>query len=84
MMDRKLDYIIAKVDKIDETQVKQEVNLGRLTVSVEDHIRRTALLEDALKPVQRHVTMVEGALKALGVVGILAGIMEAIALWFRH
>lgn len=78
------DRIEQKIDKIAETLGNQAVTLGRLTVSVEDHVRRTNLLEDDIKPIKRHVWMIEGALKLLGIFGILAGIAEVVVLWIRH
>lgn len=68
----------AKLDKIEATLVAQEVHLGKLTVSVEDHVKRSNLLEDALRPVEKHVAMVEGALKLIALLGLLAAIIEAL------
>jgi hypothetical protein len=82
-MEQKIDRLIDKVDKIEDTLVKQEVNLARLTVSVEEHVKRSNNLEEALKPVQRHVVLVEGALKFIGLLGVLATIVETF-LWMRH
>lgn len=82
-MEHKIDRLINKVDKIEDTLVKQEVNLARLTVSVEEHVKRSNNFEESLKPVQRHVVLVEGALKFIGLLGVLATIVETF-LWMRH
>lgn len=82
-MEYKIDRLIDKVDNIESTLVKQEVNLARLTVSVEEHVKRSNNLEEALKPVQRHVVLFEGALKFIGLLGILASIVEVV-FWIRH
>jgi hypothetical protein len=67
-----------KIDKIADTQTNQAVTLGRLTVSVEEHVRRSDQFEDALKPVQKHVYMINGALKLVGLLAMIAAIAEAI------
>lgn len=77
---KKLDKIEDKVDKLDgrldsaeKVAVKQEANLA-------EHMRRTELLENDLKPVKKHVAMVNGGLKLLGIIsliiGIIAGLMK--------
>lgn len=77
------DRLESKLDKIIETQNSQAVTLERLTVTVEDHVRRTNLLEDDVKPIKRHVAMVDGALKFIAFCGILATIIEAIHMVFK-
>lgn len=70
--------IADKLDKIESTLVNQEINLARLTVSVEDHVKRSNQFEEALKPVQKHVAMVEGAMKLIALLGLIVTILEAI------
>jgi hypothetical protein len=77
------DRIEQKIDKIADTLTEQAVTLGRLTVTVEDHVKRTNILEDDIKPIKKHVAMVEGALKFIGLLGILAGIIQAV-IWIKH
>ena len=67
-----------KLDKIVDTQVEQAVTLARLTVSVEDHVMRTNILQEAIEPIKRHAAMVEGALKLIALMGIAATIIETI------
>lgn len=70
--------ILAKLDKMEDTMVKQEVNLGKLSVSVEEHVKRSNMLEDAIRPIQKHVSMVEGAIKLITLLGVLVAIIEAL------
>ena len=72
-----------KLDRIIEVQGHQAETLARLTVSVEDHVRRTTLLEESIKPVQKHISMVEGAMKFVGLLALIATIIEAIHLAFK-
>lgn len=73
-----------KLDKIVDTLGQQAITLERLTVTVEDHVRRTNILEEDIKPLKRHVWMVNGALKFTGLLGILAAIAEGITIWIKH
>lgn len=72
-----------KLDRIIDVQGKQETTLARLTVTVEDHVRRTNMLEDDIKPIKRHVAMVEGAMKLIGLLSMIAVIIETIHLVFK-
>lgn len=73
-----------KLDKIVDTLGQQAVTLERLTVTVEDHVRRTNILEADMAPIKKHVWMVNGALKLIGLMGILAAVAEGLAVWLKH
>jgi len=73
-IENKLDRIDARLNSIDVTLVAQHVSL-------KDHIRRTEILENEVKPIQKHVAMVNGALKFIGLLGILAGVLEVGIKW---
>lgn len=68
-MDQKLDKIIDRMNNID-------VTLGKQSVILEEHVKRTNLLESKLQPVEKHVIMVNGVMKFLGLVAIFVGIIE--------
>jgi len=72
-----------KLDKIADTLTMQAVTLERLTVTVEDHVRRTNILEADIAPIKKHVWMVNGGLKLIGIMTMLAGIAEVLILWIR-
>lgn len=64
-----------KLDKVIETQSEINVTLVKQSVILEEHVKRTNLLEQKLEPVEKHVAMVQGAIKvvmALGGGGIVA------------
>lgn len=67
----KIDNILDRLNSIDTTLAAQHESL-------KDHMRRTELLENEVKPLQKHVSMVEGALKFLGVLSVLGLILESI------
>lgn len=72
-----------KLDKIEYTLSDQAVTLGRLTLSVEEHVKRSNMHEDEIKGLQKHASMVEGAGKLITLLGLLAAIIEAIHIVLR-
>lgn len=76
--DKRLERIETKLDDIGDHLGQINVTLAAQHVSLKEHIRRTALLEQEMKPVKKHVYMVNGALKLLGVLALLATIIEGI------
>lgn len=70
-MDKKLDQI-----QEDVTEIK--VTMARNTASLELHMRRSDLLEQKIEPLEKHVNMVNGALKLLSLLGIITAIVAAI------
>lgn len=76
-IDNKIDRLDNRLDGVEKIQVKQEANLG-------EHMRRTDLAEESiqllredLKPVQTHVSYMNGFLKGIGILATLAGIGAA-------
>lgn len=67
----KLDKIADKITNIDTTLVKQQVIL-------DEHVRRTNLLEEQVRPIERHVHMMQGAMKFIGAVAVMVAIIEGL------
>jgi hypothetical protein len=72
------DRIDAKLDKISDHIANIDVTLAKQEVSLHEHIRRTTLLEQKIEPVEKHVLMINGALKFAGIVAVFIGIIEGI------
>ena len=72
-----------KLDKISDTLSGQAVTLERLTVTVEQHTKRSDMLEAIVLPLQRKANYIEGALKLVGFLATCAAIYEAIS-WSIH
>lgn len=79
-VEERLDCIDGRLNNLDITSAKQEVNL-------ETHMRRTELAEESIQiirseiqPLKKHIHMVEGAFKLLGVVSLIVGLMRAVGL----
>lgn len=67
----------SQLTDIEKILVHQEANLR-------EHMRRTdaaeeslALLREQIKPLEKHKSMIDGALKLIGLIGIIAGIAVA-------
>lgn len=74
----KLDKISERLDDIVKVQIEQAADLKH-------HIYRTDLaearmdsIEEDLKPIKKHVDMLNGALKAVGGLAVLASIVKAV------
>lgn len=67
-----------KIDKISDRLNSIDSTLSAQHVSLREHMRRTSLLEKQIKPIETHVTMVHGAMKLVGVIAVLAGIVEGV------
>lgn len=72
---RYLEERFSKLDErlhsIDKTLVKQEENIA-------EHIRRTELLEQDLKPIKSHVNQVKGAGVFIGIAASLSALTAAV------
>jgi hypothetical protein len=73
----KVDKIVDKLGHIDVTLVRQNLTL-------EEHIKRTELLEEIVEPIRAKITMAEGALKLLGLLAVLIALSEGILKIFGH
>ena len=74
--DKRLERIEAKLDDTNEHLSSIDVTLAKQHVSLAEHMRRTSLIEEELKPIKKHVDMVQGIIKFLLSVGALTGILE--------
>jgi predicted S18 family serine protease len=84
-MEKKLEQIEVKVDKLDERLDTIEKVLIKQEKNIEIHILRTNLLEESvdllrqeMRPIEKHVHYMHGALKLVGIISLLAGIAAAI------
>lgn len=71
----KLDIIDSRLNDIDKTLAAQHVTL-------EEHTRRSTMLEEEFKPLKKHTTMVDGAVKFVALAGIVAAFVESIHVIF--
>lgn len=79
MSDDRLERIEVKIDKIATRMGNVDVTLAKQHVSLTEHIKRTKQLEDRVEPIERKVWAVDGVLKLVGILGIVFGICESVA-----
>lgn len=68
-IEEKLDKIVEKISDIDITLAKQSVIL-------DEHVKRTNMLEAKIQPIEKHMIMLNGVLKFLGLVAVFIAIIE--------
>lgn len=73
-----MERLFNKIDKIDDRLNNIDTSLVRQTVSLEEHVRRTNLLESEIKPIKKHVFLIEATFKLIGLASVVLGIMAAI------
>ena len=77
-----MERVVAQLDRIEVRQDRAEAKLDannetliRNTVTLEDHVKRTNLLEQELKPIKSHVTFVNWTAKGLiALIGAVSGL----------
>lgn len=69
-MEKKIDKILTEIQEINVTLAEQHVTL-------KEHIRRTELLENDIRPIKVHVSRVEGAVKLIIIVATVAAAIAA-------
>lgn len=67
-----------KVDKIVESISEINITLAKQSVILDEHVKRSNLLEAKMAPLEKHVVMINGVLKFLGLIAVFVGIVEGI------
>jgi DNA-binding ferritin-like protein len=73
-----MDKMEEKLDKVIEHIAEINVTLGKQSVILEEHVKRTNLLEAKLEPVEKHVHMIQGAIKLFGMIAVFFAIIEGL------
>ena len=81
--DSKLDKIENKIDHISDKINSIDVTLAAQHVSLREHMRRTQILEEEVKPIKEHVDGLKGVVRFLKIAALVAGIAEAARLFWR-
>lgn len=68
----------SKLDKIQEDVTEIKTHLAVYNEQLKIHIKRSDLLEEKLEPVEKHVAMVTGVVKFIGVMTAILGTIAAI------
>jgi len=89
-VENKLDSLDQKLESVDTHLGNIAITLEKNTVSLTEHMRRSDHLETLvneirdkeIKPLTKHVHMVQGGLKLLGLVSLIITIAGGIARFF--
>lgn len=74
-MDNRLED---KIDRMSDKITSIDVTLAKQSVILEEHVKRSNLLEEKMEPLEKHVHMVNGVSKFLVLVGVLVAVIEGI------
>lgn len=74
--DKRLERIESKIDGIKDHMAEMNTTLAKQSIILDEHVKRTNLLEAKIEPIEKHVHMVNGALKLIGGLAVLASIVE--------
>jgi hypothetical protein len=77
-----MERIERKLDMMNETMKKMEVTQAVQAKDIAEHIRRTNILEESLKPIVTHHGYLIGVYKFFLLLGVLAGAVKAVSLLF--
>ena len=83
-MDNRLARIEDKLDKVVEKIGSIDVTMARNTEQLAEHMRRTELLEEEVKPISTHVANLKGVTKLLAILALLAGVIEGAVALLEH
>lgn len=74
-MDDKLE---AKLDKISDRLLNIDTTLAKQAVILEEHIKRTDLLEKQVAPMQDRMKEFKGAVSLIKIVSVLVAVAEGV------
>ncbi len=66
---KRLERIEKKIDDGNDHLASIDITLAEQHISLREHMRRTALIEQDLKPIKNHVAMMNAAAKIITIVG---------------
>jgi len=67
-----------KVDKIIDDTTEIKITLAKQHIVLVEHESRSTKLENIVLPIHKKFMMLEGALKFIGIISVILGIIEAI------
>lgn len=79
-MENKLDKILEEIIEIKVSQAKTEVTLDANTKSLEEHIKRTNILEKKTEELQKLTNKLSGVWYALTVVGVIIVALQSMGI----
>jgi hypothetical protein len=81
--DKRLERIEVKLDDLSDHLASIDITLGAQHISLKEHIRRTTLIEQELRPIKKHVDMIKGGAALLGIILTISAIVAYIVGWVK-
>lgn len=78
--DKRFERMELKLDDISDHMGMIDVTLAAQNITLQEHVRRTSLLEEEFQPIRRKVYMAQGAVGFIALLSIILGIMA----YFTH
>ena len=78
MEEKRLDRIEDKLDLIDVHLSNINITLAKQSVILEEHVRRSTLLEEQVKPMQDKMHEIKGAVLFVKVIGWIVAVLETL------
>lgn len=75
-MSERIKKFDEKLDKVIIEQIEIKHHLARNTDSLVEHVKRTQLLEERVKPIEDHVIFLRNLAKLLALVSAIVGIAQ--------
>lgn len=86
-IENKIDVIVEDLVEVKVAQAKHTAVQERHEVNLQEHMKRSDLLEQQVKGLSEKASMVEGVLKFIGGIAVLVGIIEGVVAlleYLRH
>ena len=78
MDDKTLDRLETKIDNIVQSQNEMKITLAAQHVSLTEHMKRTEILEQTVKPLSDHDKLLLGGVKFVAYMTALGGALGAL------
>jgi hypothetical protein len=75
---QRLERVEDKLDKVGDAISSINITLAKQAVVLEEHVKRSTMLEEQFKPIRKHVDVVHGILKLISLLGICSGLIHMI------
>lgn len=82
-MEKDIKEMKQDIKEIKEAVVENKVHLAQYNILLDQHIKRTTLLEERVEPIDTHVKFVSAFLKFSGSVGVILLANFLLRLWFN-
>lgn len=84
MSDERLIRIEDKIDRLSESTASIDKTIAVQALQLKEHMRRTSLLEETIKPIVNHDAILMAALKLGSMLVGIAAITEAVVILLQY